>query len=49
MIIESDLEEAGVKASCSYAREHLEVEFDENLVNEKKIYEVVKNAGYDLT
>jgi Zn2+/Cd2+-exporting ATPase len=48
MMIESDLEDAGVKASCSYAKQKLEVEFDPQQITEKKIHEVVKNAGYIL-
>ena len=48
MLIESDLEDAGVKASCSYARSTLDVEFDESSMHESKIKEVVKSAGYDI-
>ena len=48
MLIESDLEDAGVKASCSYARQTLNVEFDESIIKESKIKEVVKSAGYDI-
>jgi copper chaperone CopZ len=49
MVIESDLEDAGVKAKCSYAKQTLEVEFDEKKISEKNIAEVMKNAGYALT
>lgn len=49
MVIESDLEDAGVKAKCSYAKQTLEAEFDEKKVTVSKIAEVVKNAGYILT
>lgn len=48
MVIESDLEDAGVNASCSYAKEVLEVEFDERNLSEKKIKEVVKESGYTI-
>lgn len=52
LVIESDLEDAGIKGSCSYAREVLEVELDEaSMVNEKiegKIKEVVQTSGYDF-
>jgi P-type Cu+ transporter len=48
VMIESDLEDAGVKATCSYAKQTLDVEFDENKMSEKKIEDVVKNAGYLL-
>lgn len=49
MIIESDLEDAGVKATCSYAKQTLVAEFDEKKVSETKITDVVKKAGYTLT
>ncbi len=48
MLIESDLEDAGVKASCSYAKETLEVEYDERNLTEEKINEVVKASGYAI-
>ena len=49
MLIESDLEDVGVKASCSYAKETLEVEFDEAKVNEEKLKDLVKSSGYQLS
>ncbi|MBI4066427.1 cation transporter [Candidatus Gottesmanbacteria bacterium] len=48
LIIESDLEDAGVKASCNYARETLDVEYDEEKVNELRVHAVVKKAGYQV-
>jgi copper chaperone CopZ len=48
MMIESDLEDAGVKASCNYAKGTLMVEFDETKVLEKKIAEIVTTSGYCL-
>jgi copper chaperone CopZ len=47
MVIEGELEDIGVKASCSYVTETLDVECDEK-VSDGKIREVVKKAGYDL-
>ena len=47
-MIESDLEDQGVKASCNYAREVLEVEFDESKVEEQRILDTVRSAGYSL-
>ncbi len=49
LIIESDLEDAGVKASCSYARETLDVEYDESRVSDKKISDVVRASGYEVS
>lgn len=48
MLVESDLEDVGIKASCSYAKETLEVEFDEAKISEDKLKEVVKSSGYGL-
>ncbi len=49
MMIESDLEDAGVKAACSYAKETLTVEFDPGKISEKKITEIVAQSGYTLS
>jgi len=47
-MIESDLEDEGVKAHCNYAKQTLEVEFDEKKISEKTIREVVLQAGYQI-
>jgi len=49
LMIESDLEDAGVKAKCHYAKQTLDVEFDEKKTNEKKINEIVKTTGYTIS
>jgi Cu+-exporting ATPase len=46
MVIESDLEDIGVNAICSYAKQTLDIEFDEKNVSEDKIKDVVKKSGY---
>lgn len=48
MIIEGDLEDAGVKARCNYVKETLEVEYDEDRMSEEKIASVVSQAGYSM-
>lgn len=48
MVIESDLEDAGVKATCSYAKQTLDVEFDEKTVSEEAISTVVSGNGYRI-
>lgn len=48
LMIESDLEDVGIKAKCSFAKEELELEFNPEEVNEDKIKEIVKNTGYEL-
>ncbi len=48
LVIEGDLEDAGVRATCSYAKETLEVEFDPQTVSEKTIEDVVAKSGYSV-
>lgn len=48
LMIESDLSDEGVSARCNYAKETLEVHFDEKKVPEKKILDVVAKSGYRL-
>lgn len=48
LLIESDLEDAGVRAVCNYAKQTLTVEFDENKIAEEKITDVVAKAGYQI-
>ncbi len=49
LVIESDLEDAGVKATCSYARATLDVEFDETRASDETIRKVVSASGYELS
>jgi copper chaperone CopZ len=44
-MIELDLEDAGIKATCSYAKGTLEVD---GKADWKKIAEVVKKSGYNV-
>lgn len=48
LLIESDLEDAGIKSSCRYATQMLDVEFDEHQTSEQHIKEIVKKSGYTL-
>jgi len=48
LAIESDLEDVGVNATCSYAKQTLEVEFDETKIDDEKISAIVKQSGYTL-
>lgn len=48
LVIESDLEDAGITAQCNYARATLDVEYDETQVSEKKIHEIVNASGYSI-
>ena len=44
-LLECDLEDAGVKAKCSYPKSTVEVEGDGNFVNIKK---VVEKSGFKI-
>lgn len=47
-MIELDLEDAGISASCNYANATLEVELKDDHSEEKKVMEVVSRSGYQL-
>jgi copper chaperone CopZ len=44
-LIELDLEDAGISANCSWAKQTLEVDHPEEI---EKIKEIVTNSGYKL-
>lgn len=44
-LIELDLEDAGIKASCSYSKETLEIDGEHD---SKKVEEIVKKSGFKL-
>lgn len=44
-MIELNLEDAGIKAACNYAKQTLEIESPTNL---PKIKSIIKNSGYKL-
>ncbi|OGM25093.1 hypothetical protein A2962_02200 [Candidatus Woesebacteria bacterium RIFCSPLOWO2_01_FULL_39_61] len=46
-MIELDLEDQNIKASCNYAKELLEVELTDDK-DEEKVKNIVKNGGYEL-
>ncbi len=48
LMIESDLEDAGVKACCNYAKQTLEVEFDEKKLGADTIERIVIASGYKI-
>jgi copper chaperone len=48
LLIEGELEDIGVSASCSYAKGQVEVEYDAEKISESDITEAVKKAGYSL-
>lgn len=45
MLIEGELEDAGIIANCSYAKQTLEIEGEHD---EEKVKKAVKAAGYSL-
>ncbi len=44
-LLELDLEDAGIKAACSYAKSTLEVD---KSIDSKKVVEIVKKSGYSI-
>lgn len=48
MNIEWELEDAGIKGKCSYARGELEVETDGKDIDEEKVRLAVEKAGYKI-
>lgn len=48
MLIEGDLEDVGVNARCSWAKQTLDVEFDPQKTSEETIKSVVAKAGYSV-
>ena len=44
-LLEMDMEDAGIKASCSYPKETLEIEGEHDT---KKIIEIFQKAGYSI-
>lgn len=45
-LIELEFEDIGIKAKCNYASKTLEIHNEE--IDDKKVEEVVKKAGYEL-
>lgn len=45
-MIELDLEDAGIKSKCSYAKEELVVEVPHN---PKKVIDIIKKSGYNVS
>lgn len=48
LLIESDLEDAGMKANCSYVKQTLTVEFDEKKLGDHAIEKIVAKSGYRI-
>lgn len=45
-LLEMDLEDAGIKGSCSYPKETLEIK---DGTDPKKVIEIVKKSGYSIS
>ncbi len=45
MLIEGELEDAGIKATCSYAKQTLEIESERD-IDKHKVEAAVARAGY---
>lgn len=48
-LIESELEDAGFKARCSYAKQCVEIEIEDTAkLNISKLKKIISKAGYEL-
>lgn len=47
-MIEMDLEDAGIKAKCSYAKQTLEVDILNNNETDSKVKMVIESSGYKI-
>lgn len=48
ILIEGELEDQGVTARCSYAKEIVEVEYDEKKISEVDIHHIIHTSGYQV-
>jgi len=48
MLIEGELMDIGVDATCDYAKGYVDVSFDEKKILEKKIVGVIERLGYKV-
>ncbi len=48
MLIEGELEDAGIIATCSFAKQTVEVEGKEGMIDDLKVKEAVEKAGYKV-
>jgi copper chaperone CopZ len=46
LMIEADLEDAGIICKANYAKGEVEVEMEEGKITSKKIIEIIKKSGY---
>jgi len=47
-MIEGELEDIGVTARVNYAKQLAEVEYDESIIDEKRITDVIQKLGYNV-
>ncbi len=48
LMIEGELEDIGVTARVNYAKQLAEVEYDESIIDEKRITDVIQKLGYNV-
>jgi len=48
MLIEGELMDIGVTATCNYSGGYVDVSFDEKKVGEKDIIKAIKRSGYSI-
>ncbi len=48
MLVEGELEDIGAKAACSWAKQIVDVEYDEGSLRDKDIKDAITRAGYSV-
>lgn len=48
MLIEGELEDIGVNARCNWAKQIVDVEYEESKIKDSEIAEAVARAGYSV-
>lgn len=48
MLIEGELEDIGAKATCSYAKQFVDVEYDQTKLTDADVRGAIARAGYQV-
>lgn len=48
MLIEGELEDIGAKAHCNWAKQIVDIEYDDTKIHDNDIKEAVSRAGYTV-
>jgi copper chaperone CopZ len=48
MVIEGELEDIGVKSKCDFVKQAAEVEYDPDVISDRKITQTIEKQGYKV-